>query len=183
MCSAVHDICPTLKLAKLILVVNLAWNILKSPIVDAAPCRGDTDEAFQCSTIDHINIRDTSELVSAGSHHMCCSCNFRRYNSLMVMGDVGSFSQTIVFHRHFFLIVNDDPFPNLKITPTPFILHNCFHHWGCPFGTSPKCWSLLIRQHLCNFFCGVSAQCSEEDIFYGLSLFFLDDETALYCVP
>lgn len=93
-------------------------------------------------------------------------------------GDVGSFSQAIVFRRHFFLIVNDDPFPNLKITPTPFILHNCFHHWGCPFGTSPKCWSLLIRQHLCNFFCGVSAQCSEEDIFYGLSLFFLDDETA-----
>ena len=40
----------------------------------------------------------------------------------MVMGDVGSFSQTIVFRRDFFLIVNDDPFPNLKITPTPFVL-------------------------------------------------------------
>ena len=131
-----QDISLVLQDLKLLVIVDLPGDVLESLIVDTTPCGRDADEAFQSTIIHNINIRNTSEFIPAGSHHVSSSGDFRCNNALMVARDICTFADAIILGCCFLTVIHNDSLPNFKITPTAFIHHDCLDHFRCPVSTA-----------------------------------------------
>ena len=147
--------CFFLDLHPLSLAVDAFAGIEEGFTIYPTPARRNAHKAFQGPPVDHSQFRNASYLPSAGDHVAHGICDLTAYDTHVMVRYKGGISIVVVFCNFARLIIYDDRFPRLKITPTPFVGGDIPHHRSIPICSPSQGGALLLFDYLSHIHWGI----------------------------